>query len=144
MNAPSSIDPVSRRILLFANVAMLLIITVHDADHIRQATNWCYRINSLLWIVNVSVYLPSAIALLASWRRWRWASLATAGSALLIAVLFAHLHLWKPLSPVWGIWNSNFFVLQADAISWSILALTVLVGVGVAMAATWTMGRNSR
>jgi hypothetical protein len=41
--------------------------------------------------------------------------------------------------PIWGIWNKSFFELGADAISWSILALTA----GVGMAAAYVLGRLS-
>lgn len=141
MNAPVRSDPTSRRALVIANIAMLLAITVHDADHLRQAANWCCTITTTLWIVNVSVYVPSLAALVLSIRCHRLAAVATSISALLIAFLFAKVHLWKPTFAVWGIWNRTFFELGADAISWSILTLLVLVGVAVAITGTWAMGR---
>ncbi len=144
MNMLPQLDTRSRTILILANIAMLLAITIHDADHIRQAANWCYTITATLWIINVGVYLPSLGALLLSLRRHRFAAIATSTSALLIPILFAKVHLWKPTFNVWGIWNSTFFELGADWISWSILALLVLVGVAVAMTGTWVMGRISR
>jgi len=126
-----------------ANIMMLLAITLHDADHIRQAANWCYTITASLWIINIAVYLPSLAALALSLRRHRLASLATSISALLIAFLFAKVHLWKPTFNAWGIWNKTFFALGADWISWTVLTLLVLVGVGVAMTGTWAMGLSS-
>ena len=112
---------------------MLLAITLHDADHIRQAANLCYTITATLWIINIAVYLPSLAALALSLRHHRFAPLATSTSALLIAFLFAKVHLWKPTFNAWGIWNKTFFALGADWISWSVLTLLVLVGVVVAM-----------
>lgn len=137
------LDAKSRKALIVANIAMLLAITVHDADHIRQAAGWCYTITATLWVVNVAVYLPSLAALVLTLRRHRFAAVATSAAALLIAILFAKVHLWKPTFGVWGIWNKTFFVLGADWISWTILTLLVLVGVAVAMTGTWAMGRSS-
>ncbi|HFL1970753.1 TPA: hypothetical protein ACG3C3_000067 [Stenotrophomonas maltophilia] len=44
-----------------------------------------------------------------------FAPLATSTSALLIAFLFAKVHLWKPTFNAWGIWNKTFFALGAEA-----------------------------
>lgn len=143
MNLSTRLDARSRKALIVANIAMLAAITLHDADHIRQAANWCYTITATLWIINVAVYLPSLGALVLSLRRHRFAARATSISALLIAILFAKVHLWKPTFNAWGIWNKTFFELGADWISWSILTLLVLVGVAVAMTGGWVMGRTS-
>lgn len=144
MTPPIPFDARARKALILANIAMLLAITAHDADHLRQAADWCYTITPTLWVVNIAVYLPSLVALLLSLRAHRHAPLATGGGALLIAFLFAKVHLWKPVFSVWGIWNKSFFVLGADWISWSILTGLVLVGVGVAMTAAWAAGRQGR
>ncbi len=126
-----------------ADICLLAMIVVHDADHVRQAVNWCYTIPLSVWIVNVLVYVPGLLSL---WLAWHWrtiAALATCVSGVLIAVAFAKVHLWKPFLPVWGIWNESFLVLGVDAISWSILTLTVLVGVGVSLAGAFVAGRIS-
>ncbi|MFG6455726.1 hypothetical protein [Roseateles sp. BYS96W] len=142
--APSPpLDEKSRSALIAANIAMLLAITIHDADHIRQASEWCYTITTTLWIINVAVYLPSAGALTLSLRGSRFAAWATSTGALLIAILFAKVHLWKPTFNAWGIWNKSFIELGADWISWAILTLLVLVGIAAAMTGTWAMGRLS-
>lgn len=136
-------DNDARKTLIFANAAMLLMTAIHDADHVRQAINWCYTIPPWLLALNTVVYAPNGLALLASLRRHRLAPLATSLGSLLIAVTFSMIHLWKPLIPVWGIWNQSFFALNADQLSWSILALTVVVAVGVAIAGGWAGGRAS-
>jgi hypothetical protein len=136
-------DSDTRKTLIVANVAMLLMMAIHDADHIRQAINWCYTIPGWLLAVNTVVYVPNGLALFASIRRHRIAPLATTVGSLFIAVSFSTLHLWKPLIPVWGIWNQSFFKLNADQFSWSILALTVVVAVGVAIVGGWAGGRAS-
>jgi len=142
MTHSSSLDANSRTALIVANIGMLLAITIHDADHIRQAANWCYTITVTLWIINVAVYLPSLAALVLSIGRHRFAAGATSAGALLIAILFAKVHLWKPTVNAWGIWNKSFFVLGADWISWSILTMLVLVAVAVAMTGAWVIGRS--
>jgi len=136
-------DNDARKTIIVANAAMLLMTAIHDADHVRQAITWCYRIPVWLLAVNTVVYVPNGLALFASVRGHRLAPLATTLGALFIAVSFSTLHLWKPLIPVWGIWNQSFFALNADQLSWSILALTVVVAVGVAIAGGWAGGRAS-
>lgn len=131
-----------RRVLIAANGVMVGMIVVHDVDHVRQAANWCYTIGLSVWVVNISVYVPSAIALAMAWRGWRGAAAMTSVNGLLVGAAFSEVHLWRPSIPLWGLWNDNFFILGADWISWTILALTVLVGACVAMAGAYAMGLN--
>ena len=58
----------ARRVIFWANITMIAMIVIHDGDHVRQASNWCYTISAQLWLVNVSVYIPSLIALALLWR----------------------------------------------------------------------------
>jgi hypothetical protein len=111
---------------------MLATIAIHDADHMRQARNWCYTIPRDVALFNVFAYLPSSFALLLSILRQRPAALATSAASLLIAAEFAKVHLWRPTFAVWGIWNRSFFELGADVRSWSVLAATVVVGLAAA------------
>jgi preprotein translocase subunit SecG len=127
------------KIIFWANIAMIAMIVIHDTDHVRQAANWCYTISAQLWLVNVSVYVPSLIAL-ALLRRGKGAGIATMINGLLVGAAFSEVHLWRPSIPVWGIWNDNFFILGADRISWTILALTVLVGALVSAAGAYALG----
>lgn len=94
----------------------------------------------MLWLVNILVYLSNLYALKLSFQRKTNAAQATAIGSLLVAFLFEKVHLLKPFFPIWGM---NLFELNADAISWTILALTVLMGVFAAMASCWVMGRQS-
>lgn len=129
----------ARKTILWANIAMIAMIVIHDSDHVRQAANWCYTISAQLWLVNVSVYVPSLIALALLWRG-KGAGVATLINGLLVGAAFSEVHLWRPSIPVWGIWNDNFFILGVDWISWMILALTVLVGALVSAAGAYALG----
>ena len=130
----------ARKTILWANVAMIAMIVIHDADHVRQAANWCYTIGVQLWLVNISVYLPSLVALGLTLAGRQGGATATIVNGLLVGAAFSEVHLWRPSIPVWGIWNDNFFILGADRISWTILALTVFVGVLVACAGAYALG----
>lgn len=132
----------SKETILWANIAMILMIIIHDADHARQASNWCYTIGPTLWLVNLSVYVPSLAALLLLWKGVSSAGVATMFNGLIVGAAFSEVHLWRPSIPVWGIWNDNFFILGADWISWTILALTVFVGALVAAAGAYALGLN--
>jgi len=122
---------------------MSLTIIGHDMDHVRQAHHWCYTIPASLCLINLLVYAPSMLALFLTFRHKRVAALTTIFNGLFVAISFAEVHLWRPSIPVWGIWNTNFFLLGVDAISWIVLAITVFVGVGVAMAGVYVCGRQS-
>lgn len=137
------LDSKSKQILRYANLMMIVTIIIHDCDHVRQALCLNYQIGLNLWLVNISVYIPSLIALFLIFKNKKSASIATSANGLLVAAAFAEVHLWRPSLKVWGLWNKNFFLLGADAISWSILAITIFVGVGVAMAGTYVRGRTS-
>ena len=122
---------------------MIAMIIINDADHVRQASCWDYTIPLLVWLVNISVYKPSIIALYLTRKNKNSAALATVVNGLLVAAAFSEVHLWRPTFPVWGIWNSNFFQLGADSISWTVLAVTVFVGVGVSLTGNYVRGRMS-
>lgn len=132
-----------KKILLWANIIMILMIIVHDADHIRQANCWGYIIPLSVWLVNISVYMPSLIALYLLKKEKSSTANATVINGLLVGAAFAQVHLWGPTFPIWGIWNKSFFVLGADATSWTILVITIVVGIAVAMAGNFVRGRQS-
>ncbi|MDY0779838.1 hypothetical protein [Tenacibaculum sp. IB213877] len=119
------------------------MIVIHDSDHIRQAICWNYKIPLSVWLVNISVYTPSIIGLYFVYKKYNLATTTTIINGLLVAVAFAKVHLWKPTIPVWGIWNKNFFLLGVDAISWTVLVVTILVGIGVSMSGVYVKGRQS-
>ena len=130
----------SIKILKIANIVMLLMILVHDGDHIRQALGWGYRFPIALLAVNCIVYAPNLIALLLS-RQGRFSgALLTCVGGINTGFSFSKIHFLGASVKVWGPWNDSFFVLGADALSWSILAITVVVGVGVAMTGMYVIG----
>ncbi|MNP35948.1 hypothetical protein D3C76_1293030 [compost metagenome] len=130
----------SIKILKIANIVMLLMIVIHDIDHIRQAIDWGYRFTFALLAVNCLVYLTNFIAFLLA-RQGRFSSaIVTCIGGINTAISFAKVHLLGPSIDVWGPWNATFFELGADAISWWILVITVAVGAGVAMAGMYVLG----
>ena len=94
------LDSDGKKILIWANVIMLATIIVHDCDHVRQAICWNYQIPLYLYIVNISAYIPSFVALALAFKRNKSASIATAVNGCLIAAGFAQIHLWKPSIPI--------------------------------------------
>ena len=77
------------------NLAILAVALLHDADHIRQAVKWKYKIPLQLWIINLAVYvLPTVVS-----------------SGIVTSAAFLKVHLWKPTTDIWGVWNNNYFKL---------------------------------
>lgn len=130
----------SERVILYANIVMILVVIIHDIDHVRQAHHMNYTIGLQLWLVNISVYIPSFLALGMRWKRLRIAAPMTVANGIFVGAAFSEVHLWRPTIPVWGMWNDNFFELGADSTSWTVLAVTVFVGACVAMAGTYAAG----
>ena len=84
---------------------------LHDADHIIQARRWKYHIPLQLWIINLAVYvMPTVTEFLVKNKRNSSFGALIAGNAL-TSVAFLKVHLWKPTTDVWGIWNYNYFKL---------------------------------
>lgn len=69
------------------NLVILGAALLHDADHIRQAIRWRYKIPMQLWIINLAVYVLPTVA------------------------AFLKVHLFKPTTDIWGAWNYNYFKL---------------------------------
>ncbi len=93
------------------NLAILAAALLHDADHIRQAVKWNYKIPLQLWIINLAVYvLPTVSEFLV--RNKRSSSFMTvAASGIVTSAAFLKVHLWKPTTDIWGVWNHNYFKL---------------------------------
>lgn len=94
------------------NLALLAVTLLHDADHIMQARRWKYHIPLQLWIINLAVYvMPTVTEFLIKNKRTSSFGALIAGNAL-TSVAFLKVHLWKPTTDVWGIWNYNYFKLN--------------------------------
>ena len=72
--------------VIAANAAVLGMILIHDADHVRQAYHWSYTIPGWLLVVNILVYVPSGLSLLATYQGHRSGG---AVSSATVAELFA-------------------------------------------------------
>lgn len=128
--------------LMAANLALLIIIAVHDFDHMRQAMAWGYTFTIPLLIVNFIVYVPGTLALVLASRRPVAGAATTTVAGPLIAIAFLKLHLLGAWIPVWGPWNDPFTVLGADTLSWAILWITAVVGIVVGLVGAYLLGRS--
>lgn len=140
-----SVHELNAYYLLNTDLALLIMITIHDFDHMRQAMNWGYTFTLLVLLVNLLVYLPGLLAIYLIGQKKYSGIIATIISGPLIALSFLKIHLFGAWLPVWGPWNKSFFALHVDELSWGILILTAIVGVIVAMIGTYFLGKeNSR
>ena len=93
------------------NLAILGAALLHDADHIRQAIRWHYKIPMQLWIINLVVYvLPTVGEFLLKNKRTS-SFLTVAANGIVTSAAFLKVHLFKPTTDIWGAWNYNYFKL---------------------------------
>lgn len=93
------------------NLAILGAALLHDADHIRQAIRWHYKIPMQLWIINLAVYvLPTVGEFLLKNKRTS-SFLTVAANGIVTSAAFLKVHLFKPTTDIWGAWNYNYFKL---------------------------------
>lgn len=93
------------------NLAILAAALLHDADHIRQAMKWNYKIPLQLWIINLAVYVLPTVAQFLIKNRRASSFMTLAANGIVTSSAFLKVHLWKPTTDVWGIWNYNYFKL---------------------------------
>lgn len=127
--------------LLTANFSMLLVVSIHDVDHMRQAMGWGYQFGILLLLVNLMVYLPNLISLYLVGKDKFSGIVWTSISGPVIAIAFLKLHLLGAWIPIWGPWNRSFFALGVDSLSWWILVLTAVAGVVTGAIGIYCLGR---
>lgn len=95
-----------------ANLLVLGATLAHDGDHIYQACRWKYKIPLPLLVINMAVYvMPAISAFLIKNKRSAAPGLVMA-EGIVTSAAFLKLHLWKPTTDVWGIWNYNYFKLN--------------------------------
>lgn len=93
------------------NLVILGAALLHDADHIRQAIRWHYKIPMQLWIINLAVYvLPTVAEFLVKNKRTS-SFLTVAANGIVTSAAFLKVHLFKPTTDIWGAWNYNYFKL---------------------------------
>lgn len=88
------------------NLAILGAALLHDADHIRQAIRWHYKIPMQLWIINLAVYvLPTVGEFLLKNKRTS-SFLTVAANGIVTSAAFLKVHLFKPTTDIWGARNT--------------------------------------
>lgn len=138
-----TLDDSDYKVLMIANVVMFISILIHDADHVRQAMNWGYTIPLALWLFNISVYLPTSLAIFLTKARRSSAAIVTCVTAMAVAVAFGRVHLLGSSHKIWGIWTKPYAELGVDMISWINLAYIVGMGLLVSIIGAFVKGRIS-
>lgn len=135
------LDDTIYKAMMKINIVLLVSILIHDGDHIRQAFQWSYSIPISLLVLNLVVYVPSAVAIFLAKNRRYSCTLVTAFGGLNTAIAFAWVHLLGSFTGMWGIWNDPYKELGVDWLSWVILAEVVVVGILSACAAMYQAGK---
>ena len=116
-----------------ANLLVLGATLAHDGDHFYQAYRWKYRIPLQLLAINMAVYvMPTISEFLIKNKRASATGLVMA-EGIITSAAFLKVHMWKPTTDVWGVWNNNYFKLNKgvthegqwiqgiNAIDWALL-----------------------
>ena len=93
------------------NLVILGAALLHDADHIRQAIRWRYKIPMQLWIINLAVYVLPTVAEFLLKNKRTSSFLTVAANGIVTSAAFLKVHLFKPTTDIWGVWNYNYFKL---------------------------------
>ena len=93
------------------NLVILGAALLHDADHIRQAIRWRYKIPMQLWIINLAVYVLPTVAEFLLKNKRTSSFLTVAANGIVTSAAFLKVHLFKPTTDIWGAWNYNYFKL---------------------------------
>ena len=93
------------------NLVILGSALLHDADHIRQAIRWRYKIPMQLWIINLAVYVLPTVAEFLLKNKRTSSFLTVAANGIVTSAAFLKVHLFKPTTDIWGAWNYNYFKL---------------------------------
>lgn len=93
------------------NLVILGAALLHDADHIRQAIRWHYKIPIQLWIINLAVYVLPTVAEFLLKNKRTSSFLTVAANGIVTSAAFLKVHLFKPTTDIWGAWNYNYFKL---------------------------------
>lgn len=116
--------------MVWINVAAIVSMAIHDADHLRQAVAMHYPIPVHVAAIFLSAYVPLVASIWwAVHGRLRWAITATALVSGGVLVLLSVVHLvgveqiWRPLGAVFGMWGMSYWDMQVDAVSWAAFAL---------------------
>ena len=89
------------------NLAILGAALLHDADHIRQAIRWHYKIPLQLWVINLAVYVLPTVAEFLLKNKRASSFLTVAANGIVTSAAFLKVHLFKPTTDIWGAWNYN-------------------------------------
>lgn len=90
------------------NLVILGAALLHDADHIRQAIRWRYKIPMQLWIINLAVYVLPTVAEFLLKNKRTSSFLTVAANGIVTSAAFLKVHLFKPTTDIWGAWNYNY------------------------------------
>lgn len=135
--------------MIAINIAAILTMAIHDADHVRQAIDMHYRIPVHVAAILLAAYLPLVASI--CWARTGHLKWATAATELVIGgvlVLLSFVHLagvqqvWAPLGDVFGMWGMSYWQMNVDAISWAAFVLLAVSYAGL-LAATLKLRREA-
>jgi hypothetical protein len=146
MNAPpvATATPLGAdltRRLVTINIVAIAVMALHDADHVRQATNSGYHVPVHVAAILLSAYVPLIASIWwACHGHLLWATIATSivTGGVLVLLSVVHLvgveQLWAPLGDVFGMWGMSYWQMHVDAISWAAFALLALSYAGLLVA----------
>lgn len=117
-----------RRTLIRLDLALLALLALHGLDHeLRHPVATPAVVSALGTVEFVIVIGALWLALRGSPAAWR----ATSFAGFAVATAYAVVH----LPPDWGALSQPYSEIGVDALSWADLALTIVAGVAIGIAA---------
>lgn len=95
-----------------ANLIVLGATLAHDGDHFYQAFRWKYKIPLQLLAINLAVYVMPAISKFLIANKRASATGLVMAEGIVTSAAFLKVHMWKPTTDIWGVWNNNYFKLM--------------------------------
>jgi len=119
-----------RRRLVAITIALAILTVVHDLDHVRQARGLPFELYGLAVLALMTIGTTLALSV----RHHRLAGTAAFAQGVATVVGVAAVH----VVPRWASVTDPYSAAHADALSWAIISMMMLMGaVLAATAAPW-------
>lgn len=123
----------ANRILPLLGVALVVVVLMHDLDHVRQGRSLDAAVTAVGLVGLMAVLFSLALAVL----RHRWAPAVSSVVGFGTAIGFVVVH----IAPRWSAISDPYPDLPVDALSWASVAASVVIALAVGLAGVVGLSR---